>query len=71
LIQVISRRIEKPDASKQWAGTVSNGNFVVSEFVMDATLTTLLPAALPLFATGLDALGLLGWRRKRKTTAVA
>jgi len=28
--------------------------------------TTPLPAALPLFATGLGALGLLGWRRKRK-----
>ena len=25
-----------------------------------------LPAALPLFATGLGVLGLLGWRRKRK-----
>ena len=25
-----------------------------------------LPGALPLFATGLGALGLLGWRRKRK-----
>ena len=25
-----------------------------------------LPAALPLFPTGLGALGLLGWRRKRK-----
>ena len=25
-----------------------------------------LPTALPLFATGLGALGLLGWRRKRK-----
>ena len=25
-----------------------------------------LPAALPLFATGIGALGLLGWRRKRK-----
>ncbi len=33
--------------------------------------TTPLPAALPLFATGLGALGLLGWRRKRKTQAVA
>ena len=30
---------------------------------------TPLPAALPLFATGLGALGLLGWRRKRKQTA--
>ena len=30
---------------------------------------TPLPAALPLFATGLGALGLLGWRRKRKKSA--
>jgi hypothetical protein len=28
-----------------------------------------LPAALPLFATGLGALGLLGWRKKRKNAA--
>ena len=33
--------------------------------------TTPLPAALPLFATGLAGLGLLGWRRKRKAQAVA
>ena len=32
---------------------------------------TPLPAALPLFATGLGVLGLLGWRRKRKAAAVA
>src|SRR5262249_49233462 len=31
---------------------------------------TPLPAALPLFATGLGGLGLLGWRRKRKAPAV-
>jgi len=30
-----------------------------------------LPATLPLFATGLGALGLLGWRRKRKATALS
>jgi hypothetical protein len=30
-----------------------------------------LPAALPLFATGLGVLGLLGWRRKRKAIALA
>ena len=30
---------------------------------------TPLPAALPLFATGLGVLGLLGWRRKRKQVA--
>jgi len=30
---------------------------------------TPLPAALPLFVTGLGALGLIGWRRKRKQAA--
>jgi hypothetical protein len=30
-----------------------------------------LPAALPLFATGIGGFGLLGWRRKRKAQAVA
>ena len=32
---------------------------------------TPLPAALPLFATGLGALGLLGWRRNRKSAAIS
>src|SRR6516225_3483808 len=32
----------------------------------DPPTVTPLPAALPLFATGLGALGLLGWRRKKK-----
>ena len=32
---------------------------------------TPLPAALPLFGTGLGVVGLLGWRRKRKAQAVA
>jgi hypothetical protein len=41
------------------------------EFPPDITnATTPLPAALPLFATGLGALGLLGWRRKRKGAAL-
>ena len=35
----------------------------------DAVNGTPLPAALSLFATGLGALGLLGWRRKRKQAA--
>jgi hypothetical protein len=35
------------------------------------TTATPLPAALPLFATGLGGLGLLGWRRKRKVQVVA
>jgi hypothetical protein len=33
--------------------------------------TTPLPAALPLFATGLGSIGLLGWRRNRKSAALA
>jgi hypothetical protein len=32
---------------------------------------TPLPAALPLFATGLGGLGLLGWRRKKKSAVPA
>jgi hypothetical protein len=36
-----------------------------------ALIATPLPAALPLFAGGLGAMGLLGWRRKRKTPAPA
>jgi hypothetical protein len=34
-----------------------------------STSTTPLPTALPLFATGLGALGLLGWRSMRKACA--
>jgi hypothetical protein len=37
---------------------------LMSQLTVDATP---LPAALPLFATGLGALGLLGWRRRSKT----
>jgi hypothetical protein len=33
-----------------------------------AVTATPLPATLPLFATGLGAMGLLGWRRRRKNT---
>jgi uncharacterized protein (TIGR03118 family) len=34
-------------------------------------IQTPIPAALPLFATGLAGLGLIGWRRKRKAQAAA
>jgi hypothetical protein len=44
--------------------------FVVTSTNFIGTVSTVpLPAALPLFATGLGALGLLGWRRKRKAAA--
>jgi hypothetical protein len=38
---------------------------------VSAVAATPLPAALPLFATGLAGLGLLGWRRKRRAQAIA
>lgn len=40
-----------------------------SELGDQVIASTPLPAALPLFATGLGAMGLLGWRRKRKNAA--
>jgi hypothetical protein len=43
---------------------------IVSGDTINAPVNTPLPAALPLFATGLGGLGLLGWRRKRKAQAV-
>jgi hypothetical protein len=45
---------------------------VIDHFIHPATFTvtqTPLPAALPLFATGLGAMGLFGWRKKRKAAA--
>ena len=52
------------------------GNLDLTSLNGDTTFTatisqTPLPAALPLFATGFGALGLFGWRRKRKAQAVA
>jgi hypothetical protein len=58
----------------------ANGNFFVGDILCGAAQTQCggltgpvdvspsavpLPAALPLFATGLAGLGLLGWRRKK------
>jgi hypothetical protein len=45
------------------------GEFIYSPGVFSASASTPLPAALPLFATGVGAMGLLGWRRKRKSAA--
>jgi outer membrane lipase/esterase len=47
------------------AGQLIEANYVFS------LIETPLPAALPLFATGLGVLGLLGWRRKKKPAALA
>jgi hypothetical protein len=42
---------------------------VTSMLPLTAAKITHIPAALPLFATGLGALSLLGWRRTRKQIA--
>jgi hypothetical protein len=56
------------------AATLTNSTPGVFFHATNGTLTpstTPVPATLPLFATGLGALGLLGWRRKRRAQAVA
>jgi hypothetical protein len=54
----------------QWSNPENNTSVlrIVADFSATATP---LPAALPLFAGGLGALGLLGWRRKRAARNVA
>lgn len=56
--------IDQVSNSKNPSGTIIN--------IADVSLTaTPLPAALPLFASGLGVMGLFGWRRKRKSKTVA
>ena len=50
---------------------MSGGEGFSFDYVVTGAIVTPLPGALPLFATGLGALGLLGWRRSRKTNAFA
>ena len=56
-----------------WLNSVGDPNAEIDirdlTFHVSTTFETPLPGALPLFATGLGALGLLGWRRKRKQAA--
>ena len=59
---------EGTDAAPNWIATANSGAIFETR---SPPLATPLPAALPLFATGLGALGLLGWRRKRKAQAAA
>jgi hypothetical protein len=50
--------------------TSSNGA-IFGELMTGVVVPTPLPAALPLFATGLGVLGLVGWRRKRRAALAA
>ncbi|MCP4070415.1 MAG: hypothetical protein GY742_01580 [Hyphomicrobiales bacterium] len=59
--------------------SASNNNLLVQDFgsanftasVSPSVSPVPIPAALPLFGTGLTVMGLIGWRRKRKPAAVA
>jgi len=57
----------------QWFD-ININSFQTDTFNFNDTVNVLdpvpLPGALPLFATGLGALGLLGWRRKKKRAAL-
>ena len=51
-----------------------SGGVAVDDFTFDSVTpvagsAVLIPSALPLFASGLAGLGLLGWRRKRRRYA--
>jgi hypothetical protein len=52
------------------AGLLGKASLTISLIGEGIEATTPLPAALPLFASGLGALGLLGWRRKKKAAAI-
>jgi hypothetical protein len=59
-----------PDSTDLWVNNADPGIFQAesSDFTPGSPVTPV-PTALPLFATGLGAMGLLGWRRKRKGAA--
>lgn len=50
---------------------LQDGTLGAFDILATPTSVVPLPTALPLFATGLGALGLLGWRRKKKAQADA
>jgi hypothetical protein len=57
------------DQANSGPGGASTGTITNTSLGSWSVATTPLPAALPLFATGLGAMGLFGWRRKRKAAA--
>jgi hypothetical protein len=71
LIQTFGHDLVQVDFGNQFFQslvlTTSSNAFEYTNLHSDITGAPL-PAALPLFATGLGALGLLGWWRKRKAT---
>ena len=66
LLRALACKFIEPITELGIAATLLNETMFVTSFA-----PVPLPAALPLFATGLGALGLLGWCRKRKAQAAA
>jgi hypothetical protein len=58
------------DGTGNTAGQITGLSLVAAPSVTPLSATPL-PAAFPLFASGLGVMGLLGWRRKRKNAAAA
>ena len=58
-----------PSMQLSFLGLNPPGWTAVANVSVTPVSSTPLPAALPLFATGLGAIGLFGWRKKRKAAA--
>ncbi len=50
---------------------VNTDTYVIDNLTFDTPSAVPVPAALPLFGTGLAIMGFIGWRRKRKVAATA
>ncbi len=59
------------DNHSTFLGAQSASNSVAGTWSLDSVASVPLPSALPLFASGLGALGLFGWRRKKRLKALA
>jgi len=70
--QLVPGKLNNNGSSTDLSGSWESNNSSLLRNVVsgEAVSQTPLPAALPLFAGGLSALGLLGWRRKRNSKAV-
>jgi hypothetical protein len=67
----VSLTLQGPGLGVLGSTTFNGAALDFSTITIDTVAANPLPAALPLFATGLGGLGLFSWRRKRKAQAVA